>query len=233
MSSFAQRASETAPVFSPPLLSSDDDDKGAPERRCCVTRQHGSPEELLRFVAAPTGEIVPDFARRLEGRGAWLLPRRDILIRAVAERRLVLALTRKYRRHPHIPADTAEAFADSVCALLRRRIFETLGLARRAGLAVAGETKVRAALGEGAAALLLQASDGSPDGCARVAALAERAGVRVLRPFTADELGAAFGRDHHVHVLLKDGALSRRLRDELLVLRSLSGDDNSADGEEA
>ena len=34
-------------------------------RMCIVTRESGSPETLLRFVAAPDGTIVPDLARRL------------------------------------------------------------------------------------------------------------------------------------------------------------------------
>lgn len=40
-------------------------------RMCIVTRESGSPEELIRFVAAPDGTVVADLKRELPGRGCW------------------------------------------------------------------------------------------------------------------------------------------------------------------
>ena len=41
-------------------------------RRCIVTRSELSPDDLIRFVADPSGGIVPDIARKLPGRGVWV-----------------------------------------------------------------------------------------------------------------------------------------------------------------
>ena len=34
-------------------------------------------DALLRFVLAPDGQVVPDLAGKLPGRGIWVTPRRD------------------------------------------------------------------------------------------------------------------------------------------------------------
>ena len=37
-------------------------------RMCIVTRQSGTPETLIRFVAAPDGRVVPDLKKQLPKR---------------------------------------------------------------------------------------------------------------------------------------------------------------------
>jgi len=41
------------------------------ERKCVVTGDFLSRDELIRFVCDPEGKIVPDLAERLPGRGVW------------------------------------------------------------------------------------------------------------------------------------------------------------------
>ncbi len=90
---------------------------------------------------------------RLPGRGLWLTPRRDIVDSAVAKR----LFARAARRPVVVPA----GLADRVEALLARRCVDLIGLARRAGQAVAGFAKVEAALDKGEAAVLVEAADGA------------------------------------------------------------------------
>jgi predicted RNA-binding protein YlxR (DUF448 family) len=155
----------------------------------------------LRFVVGPGEELVPDLAGNLPGRGLWLTPRRDILERAVAKR----LFARAARRPVAVPA----GLADHVEALLARRVCDGLGLARRSGLAVAGFEKVCEAIRAGNAALLLAAVDGAEGGRSKIRALGR--GLPVAAVLTATEMGAAFGRDHVVHVALGGGRLSSRL----------------------
>ena len=95
-------------------------------------------------------------------------------------------------------------------AALVRRIGELLGLARRAGQAVAGFDKAREWLRTGRAGLILQASDGSAAERARFLSGAADA-VTVLAPLPAAALGRVFGRDHVVHVAIAPGRLGERL----------------------
>lgn len=173
----------------------------APHRRCIVTGALADRAALLRFVVAPDGEVVPDIEARLPGRGLWLLPRRDIVERAAAKRLFARAARRAITTPPGL-ADRAEA-------LLARRCGDTLGLARRAGLAVAGFERVGEAVRAGRVGLLISALDAAEAGRRRLAAQAD--GVAAAAALTAAELGAAFGRDRVVHVAIGRGPLCRRL----------------------
>ncbi|HET7594605.1 MAG TPA: DUF448 domain-containing protein, partial [Stellaceae bacterium] len=64
----------------------DGESESGPLRRCLVTGESRAKAELLRFVVAPDGKLVPDMAGRLPGRGLWLTARRDIVAAAVAKR---------------------------------------------------------------------------------------------------------------------------------------------------
>src|SRR5258708_31159385 len=147
---------------------------------------------LLRLVVDPAGELVPDVAANLPGRGLWLAPRRDTLERAVAKR----LFARAARQPLSVPAD----LADRIEGLLAQRCCDAIGLARRAGLAVAGFEKVCEAVRAGKAALLLSALDGAEDGRGKIRALGR--GLPLATALTAADMGAGFGRDPVVHVAL-------------------------------
>ena len=171
------------------------------QRRCIATGEIHDRSSLLRFVVGPNGELVPDMASRLPGRGLWLTPRRDILENAMARR----LFARSARRAIITPV----GFADRVETLLVRRCLDAIGLGRRAGLAVAGFEKVREAVRTGKATLLLLALDGAEGGRRKIRALGR--GLPVAIVLTAAEMGAIFGRDHVVNIAIGDGRLSDRV----------------------
>jgi uncharacterized protein len=172
-----------------------------PYRRCIASGESSERSRLLRFVLGPGGELVPDVASVLPGRGLWLTPRRDIVERAVAKR----LFARAARQSVSIPP----GLADRVEALLAQRCCETIGLGRRAGIAVAGFEKVNKAVHAGKAALLLEASDGAERGRNKIRALGR--GLPIVAVLTGAEMGAVFGRDHVVHVAMGQSRLSTRL----------------------
>jgi predicted RNA-binding protein YlxR (DUF448 family) len=160
---------------------------------------------LLRCVVGPDGTIVPDVDARLPGRGLWLLPRRDIVERAVAKRLLARAARQ--------PVAVPPGLADRIEGLLARRCCDALGLARRAGIAVAGQERVGEAVRRGNAALLLFALDGAEAGRRRMAASAR--GTASASVLDAAELSGVFGRERVTFVAVGPGALCARLRVEL------------------
>jgi len=145
--------------------------------------------------------IVPDIAERLPGRGLWLTARGDIVSMA-ANKRL---FARAARGAVTVEADLPRRIE----ALLARRAGEIIGLARRAGLAVAGFVKVRALLQERTSGVLIAAADGAADGRGKLRSLAPD--LPLVECLTAAELGHAFGRDSIVHAALKAGALADAL----------------------
>ncbi len=182
-----------------------------PERRCIVTRETGPKAGLIRFVAGPDDEVVPDLAGRLPGRGMWVSADAGALRQAGSKGFFARAAKRQVR----VPPD----LADRVEALLAARVIEFVALARKAGQAVAGLEKTKAALVSGEAALLLQAMDGS-----------ERERGRLRPPegqntlvwcLFGHELGLAFGRDRVIHAAVLAGGLGERIRDEALRLSGI------------
>jgi hypothetical protein len=105
---------------------------------------------------------------------------------------------------------------------LARRLVEAVALARKAGQAVAGLEKTRAALMSGKAALLLQAADGSARG--RTALRPPPGENTRVSCLLAHELGLAFGRDSVIHAAVLAGGLADRVRDEALRLSGIRAD---------
>ncbi|MPY68841.1 MAG: RNA-binding protein [Alphaproteobacteria bacterium] len=176
-------------------------DAESPERRCIVTRESAPRNRLVRCVVAPDGTVVPDIEGRLPGRGLWLRAERDIV--GVACARNV------FSRAARAPVRVADDLADRIEDLLLRRCLDLIGLARRAGEAVTGFEKTRAMVESGRAGALVAAADGAEDGRAKLRAVAR--GLPLVELFTADELGAAFGRDRAVHAAVAKGGLLDRL----------------------
>lgn len=181
-----------------------DDERGS-VRRCVVTGTRQPPERMVRFVVAPNGEVVPDIEGNLPGRGIWLSASRDVVNTAVAKRCFAKAARAR--------VTVAEDMADRVEALLTRRCLELLGLARRAGQALAGYDKVRGELLARRGALLLEAADGAAGGRGKVRALAPS--LPLVEVFDSAELGPALGREAAVHVVVGRGRLAARLLREV------------------
>lgn len=182
-----------------------------PERRCIVTRETGPKAGLIRFVAGPDNEVVPDLAERLPGRGLWVSANAGALRQAAAKGHFARAAKSPLKAPPDLERQ--------VEALLAQRVIDLIALARKAGQAVAGLEKTKAALVSGDAVLLLQAADGSPR---------ERASLRPpegeeghVTCLFADELGVAFARDRVIHAAVLAGGLGDRIRDEALRLSGI------------
>jgi len=181
----------------------EDERETGPLRRCAVTRERLPKKRLIRFVVAPDRRVVPDLNARLPGRGIWLSARRDVVEAA----RTRSAFARAARGPVTVPPDLLSVLITG----LTRRIGDTLGLARRAGQAVAGYTRAREWLDAGRAGLIVEASDGSAEERARFLGLwAEK--VPVVTPLDAASLGTVFARDHVVHTAVAPGRLAELLQ---------------------
>ena len=189
-------------------------DKGS-ERRCIATGAVGDPEAMLRFVVAPSGEVVPDLARKLPGRGIWVTADRNALGEAV-KRKL---FARAARAQVTVPPDLVDRVED----LLVRRAFEALGFARRAGELVMGHGKTAEAIATGRVALVLEASDGSEDGRLKLRRLwlakrgreLDETEYQTITSLRSAEMGLAFGRTNVIHAALFTGRMERRVRADL------------------
>ena len=167
-------------------------------RTCIVTRAKAERgDALLRFVAGPDGQIVPDLKASLPGRGCWVKAERRYIEEAVKRR----AFSRGLKADVDVPSD----LADRVDKLLTERALGAIGLARKAGKAVSGATKVEATIRSGEASCVVHATDGAEDGLRKMQQ-ATRATVHlggpeipVYRLFDAEQLGLALGMGSVIH----------------------------------
>jgi predicted RNA-binding protein YlxR (DUF448 family) len=200
----AQLANDPDPREQPCDAGSEAQEEKGPTRRCIATGESGSTAEMVRFVVGPENILVPDIDGRLPGRGLWLRANRDMVETAASKRLFAKAA----RANVIVAAD----LADTVANLLRRRCLNHLGLASRAGLVASGAEKVRAQIATGRTALLLEASDGSPQERQKMAALAPD--VPMVDVFSSADLGATLGRDIAVHVALLPGRLTTTILED-------------------
>jgi predicted RNA-binding protein YlxR (DUF448 family) len=161
-------------------------------------------EELIRFVRGPGDLVVPDLGRSLPGRGLWVKANRGDV--ELASRKGAFARAAK------APLKAPPDLADQVDTLLKRRILQALGLARRAGELTWGFEKVGAAIATGKAAWMIEAADGSADGRRKLLALAVKLDKppRLIAVFSSAELGLALGLGNVIHLAFLAGRGSER-----------------------
>ena len=199
-----------------PGAADEDDDETGPLRRCIASGERMDPDLMIRFVVGPEDRLVPDVAGKLPGRGIWVSARRDRLQQAVAKHLFARAARRPVKVDPDL--------AELVERLVERQCLDMIGLAKRAGAAVAGFDKVDAMLRRAPVGVLVEASDGAADGREKLRRLAP--GAPVVSLFPAAMLAGAMGRDGIVvHVAIARGKLAQRLvaaSDRLAGLRGLA-----------
>jgi predicted RNA-binding protein YlxR (DUF448 family) len=200
-----------------------DDRTDGAERRCIVTGEVQPKAGLIRFVAAPDGQLVPDLRGKLPGRGVYVAADRAALEKAVAKG----LFARGLKQAVTVP----DGLVETVERLLLRHVVELISLARKSGDAVAGYEKTKDWLDKEKARVLLQASDGSGRGKSK---LNTPYRGRYIGWLTADELGMAFGRETVIHAALASGGLGQRVVEEAQRLKGLRqmDDGGKAAGEE-
>lgn len=202
----------------------DETDRDGPVRRCAVSRREHPVGELIRFVAAPDGQLLADIGRKLPGRGVWVEARRSAVEEAVRRNVFAKSLKRKVTIEAGLP--------DRIERQLVRRLIDALALANKAGLVVTGAEKVSRALEKGNVRALLHGQEAARDGVAKLdrklmAVLprgreADFADV-ILLELAIDEISLAIGRPNVVHAALRSGGATERLLETALRLRRFRG----------
>ncbi|WP_407157242.1 RNA-binding protein [Bradyrhizobium sp. STM 3557] len=209
-------------------------EKSATMRMCAVSREVRPIAELIRFVVAPSGEVVPDIKRKLPGRGLWITASRQTVAEAVRRHHF----SRGFKKNVRV----APTLADHTEALLVRGTVEALAIAAKAGQVVTGFAKVESALsqpqGRSALAALIHAADGAADGIRKLDALARQieAGkgsapaLPIVTCLTSEELDLALGRANVIHAAVLAGPASRTFlsRSQILVRYRLADADKTA-----
>jgi hypothetical protein len=175
------------------------DGAGPRQRRDLVSGEAMAEGRLIRFVAGPGGEVTPDLARKLPGRGLWVACDRASV--ETAARKGLFARAAKARLAA--PAD----LADRVERLLLTRLLSGLGLARKAGELRTGFEKVLADVLADRVAVWIEAADGASDGRRKLRAAARKVSrpPRLVGLFTCEDLSLALGTENVIHTAFLAG----------------------------
>jgi predicted RNA-binding protein YlxR (DUF448 family) len=179
-----------------------------PLRRCIASGESRPQSELIRFVLSPAGDVTPDLAARLPGRGAWVSSTRESVDTAIKKK----AFSRAFKTSVNVSKD----LADQTHTLIFQRCLDFLGFAKRSGDLILGFDQVREELRMADPACLIEASDGASDGRKKILALAkaifadEESSEQplIIGCFSSDELGMAIGRERVIHAIVKQGRSS-------------------------
>lgn len=190
----------------------DDDEERGPERTCIVTRRKGAPETMIRFVVGPEDTVVPDIRRKLPGRGVWVDAEESQVAAALRKGAFARGFKAKVKAAPTLATDVAE--------LLGRDALQSLAMANKAGLVVAGFAKVETAILGGKVTAVLHAAEAGEDGIRKMDAVLRRARERSddgeggagrfrapasIKLFSTEQLELALGRTNVIHAALAVG----------------------------
>jgi predicted RNA-binding protein YlxR (DUF448 family) len=173
---------------------------------CIASRTVKPIGEMIRFVVAPDGTIVPDLKRKLPGRGIWVTGTRQALNQAIRRK----AIGASFKRDVRVDA----ALVTLTEQLLERAVLDALAICGKASLAVAGFAKVEAALARDPVVGLLHASGAALDGVRKLDAALQRRfdgeanRVQIVRDLSSDQLDLALARPNVVHAALLTGSAS-------------------------
>lgn len=171
------------------------------ERTCIVTRNHITPDQAIRLVVSPDGQLLFDLKGNLPAKGYWVTASREHL-------ESLLSNPKRLKQIKNVK-EVAEDFIENLIAALQNQILNQLGLARRAGQLIFGFEKTKIWLKDNKPALALIATNGSESEIERLGLT--RYDAPIYRVLTKEQQGAALGREHVVHIVLKNGKLAQNM----------------------
>lgn len=174
------------------------------ERKDIVSGQVMEKDKLLRFVLAPDLTVVPDFKKKLPGRGIYVENSQKALQVAVAKNIFARASKQKAKVSPELVEMTEN--------ILRKKGLDAVSLARKAGILITGMDKVLDALKKAQVAFVLEASDAGDDGHNRVMLLAKN--LEVFRLYDVEELDKALNKANTVHVAFTKSEMAKMVYNE-------------------
>lgn len=175
------------------------------ERRDIVSGSVMDGADLLRFTVTPDNMVIPDFKKKLPGKGIYVACSMSSLKIAI-EKNL---FAKTFKKNVKLPED----LAGMVENLLRKKGLEAVCLAKKAGDLLTGFEKVAEALKKDKVAFLLEAKDAGEDGHEKMLSLAKN--LKVFMLYGVEELDKALDRVNTVHVAFLKNDMAKMVYNDL------------------
>ncbi len=166
------------------------------ERKCVLKGEVKETSELLRFVKTPDSRLVPDFDKKLGGRGLYVSNGKKNLQEALKKNLFIKSI--------HLFLKIPEDLTNMVENLLYKKGLEAMNLARKAGALVTGFEKVKAEIKQGKVSFLIEATNAAEDSRQKIEAC--KGDMEVLEVYDSDDISNALQTENTVYAaVLKSG----------------------------
>ena len=173
-------------------------------RKCIVTGNVIDKSGLLRFTVTPDRLVVPDFKKKLPGKGIYVTKSRRLLQKAKEKNLFAKAAKQKAKVAPELDLMVEQ--------LLRKHALDAVSLARKAGVLVTGLEKVLEAIKKDKVAFVSEAKDAGDDGHQRIVLAARE--LEIFRLFDIEELDTALNKVNTVHAAFLKGEMAKMVHNE-------------------
>lgn len=171
-------------------------------RKCVISGKVLNKESLLRFVTLKDGTMLPDFNKKIDGRGFYVSNSKKLLQSLVEKH--------PFNKILHKKVEYASDMPEIVEGILTKKGLDALNLARKAGDLVLGFEKVKELIIKGRAAFVVEATDAGADGRQKIAELS--ADLEKFTLYDTETLSTAFDRENTVYLAVKKGKMSEMVR---------------------
>lgn len=171
------------------------------ERRCIVSKETYSQDELIRFVLSPDDIVTPDIENTLPGRGAWVKADKDSLEKAIQDN----LFAKSFKQKSIIPDD----LQTRVVTILRNKALSMLSLSRRSGDCIIGFDKAYNAAQKTNIAVYITASAEGTDSRQKIKnTLSSK--TEIVSCWDADTLSKTFGTENTNHAVIKQSGIANK-----------------------
>ncbi|MBE6453689.1 MAG: DUF448 domain-containing protein [Alphaproteobacteria bacterium] len=179
-------------------------------RKCIVTGQLIDKEQLLRFTILPDNTVVPDFKKKLPGKGFYTLNSRSVLLKAINNNLFAKASKSN--------AKVSLCLIEQVEHILNKQALDIVSLARKAGILILGMDKVKEAIKKGNVAFLHEAINAGEDGHNKILTIAKN--IEIFNLFKIEELDKELARENTVHLAFVKSNMAQSVRETFVRLTS-------------
>lgn len=183
-------------------------------RKCIVTGEIFEKEDLLRFTILEDNMVVPDFKKKLPGKGVYVKNSKKTLEKAISNNLFAKAAKK--------PAKADKELVTQVENILFKHALNAISLARKAGVMVSGMDKVKEAIKKNIVAFLLEAEDAGSDGHNKIISMAKN--IEIFNLFKIEELDKELAKDNTVHLAFTKSTMANSVRETFVRLTSFLND---------
>lgn len=181
-----------------------------PQRTCISCRKAADKNQLIRYVLDPSANVLVDYRQKLPGRGVYTCFAGDC-IDSIIKRQ---GFKRGFKKNCQVP--DAAALKSQVKAAIRMKIYNLIGMTRKAGEVTAGTNAVIDLLKkQQTPGMVLLATDISESIGEKISQSAGRKNIFHVRMFSKEEIGQLLGKDERSAIAIEKGALAETLKFEL------------------